>query len=148
VYVLPFRFKNARSRTSHYLNFVSKHFKGYEIMKDIMARKNSSAAHQGVLSFEYDPTGGAKPFSFDLSDRWTTRIEHNQAPGAAREYRVVCIFVPLPDLPQGASGPQTIFLLFRPNVPRARFRRAGEHRRAAPLSPCVFGPTRSPCSTK
>ena len=37
-YVLPFTFKNASGkRTSHKLVFVSKNFKGYEIMKDIMA---------------------------------------------------------------------------------------------------------------
>lgn len=35
-YVLPFKFKNASGRrTSHSLIFVTKHFKGYEIMKDI-----------------------------------------------------------------------------------------------------------------
>jgi three-Cys-motif partner protein len=40
-YVLPFRFKNASGkRTSHCLIFVSKHFKGYEIMKDIMAKES------------------------------------------------------------------------------------------------------------
>ena len=54
-YVLPFRFKNDRgSRTSHHLIFVSKHFKGYEIMKEIMA-KESSNAQQGVATFEYNP---------------------------------------------------------------------------------------------
>jgi three-Cys-motif partner protein len=54
-YVLPFRFKSAAgSRTSHHLVFVSKHVKGYEIMKEIMARE-SSAAPQGVPSFEYNP---------------------------------------------------------------------------------------------
>lgn len=54
-YVLPFRFKNDRGeRTSHHLIFVSKNFKGYEIMKDIMARESSSD-EQGVASFEYSP---------------------------------------------------------------------------------------------
>ena len=54
-YVLPFRFKNARGqRTSHHLIFVSKHFRGYEIMKDIMARESTSNT-QGVPSFEYNP---------------------------------------------------------------------------------------------
>jgi len=54
-YVLPFRFKDDHgSRTSHHLIFVSKGFKGYEIMKDIMA-KESSIAEQGVASFEYNP---------------------------------------------------------------------------------------------
>jgi three-Cys-motif partner protein len=54
-YVLPFRFKNERGkRTSHHLIFVSKHFRGYEIMKDIMSRESTSDT-QGVSSFEYNP---------------------------------------------------------------------------------------------
>ena len=54
-YVLPFRFKNDRGkRTSHHLIFVSKHFRGYEIMKDIMARE-STAEKQGVPTFDYNP---------------------------------------------------------------------------------------------
>ena len=54
-YVLPFRFKNDRGkRTSHHLIFISKHFRGYEIMKDIMARESTSDT-QGVPSFEYNP---------------------------------------------------------------------------------------------
>ena len=54
-YVLPFRFKNDKGkRTSHHLIFVSKHFRGYEIMKDIMSRESTSYT-QGVPSFEYNP---------------------------------------------------------------------------------------------
>lgn len=54
-YVLPFRFKNNKGRrTSHHLIFVSKSFRGYEIMKEIMARESSSDT-QGVPSFEYNP---------------------------------------------------------------------------------------------
>ncbi len=54
-YVLPFRFKDDRGvRTSHHLIFVSKHFKGYEIMKGIMASESTSA-EQGVPGFEYSP---------------------------------------------------------------------------------------------
>ncbi len=54
-YVLPFRFKNIKGkRTSHHLIFVSKAFRGYEIMKDIMARESTSST-QGVPSFEYNP---------------------------------------------------------------------------------------------
>lgn len=54
-YVLPFRFKNEKGkRTSHHLIFVSKNFKGYEIMKDIMANESTSNI-QGVPSFEYNP---------------------------------------------------------------------------------------------
>ncbi len=54
-YVLPFRFKDAKGRrTSHHLIFVSKDFKGYEIMKEIMALESTSN-DEGVPSFEYDP---------------------------------------------------------------------------------------------
>lgn len=59
-YVLPFRFRNDRgTRTSHHLIFVSKAFKGYEIMKDIMARESSSR-EQGVASFEYNAADAAQ----------------------------------------------------------------------------------------
>ena len=54
-YVLPFRFKNAKGvRTSHHLIFVSKHFRGYGVMKEIMAQESTSDT-QGVPSFEYNP---------------------------------------------------------------------------------------------
>jgi hypothetical protein len=52
-YVRPFSFRNADDiRTTHHLIFASKDFKGYEIMKDIMARE-SSVSFQGVPSFLY-----------------------------------------------------------------------------------------------
>jgi three-Cys-motif partner protein len=55
-FVLPFGFKNAQgSRTSHHLVFVTKHQKGYQIMKDIMARESSSS-EEGVPSLDYNPT--------------------------------------------------------------------------------------------
>lgn len=63
-YVLPFRFKNEKGRTSHHLIFVSKNFRGYDIMKGVMARESSSAP-QGVPSFEYDPTGGSELSLFE-----------------------------------------------------------------------------------
>ncbi len=54
-FTLPFRFKAPQGkRTSHHLIFVSKDFKGYEIMKEIMA-KESSSSDEGVPSFEYNP---------------------------------------------------------------------------------------------
>ena len=66
-YVLPFRFRDDRgSRTSHHLIFVSKHFRGYEIMKDIMARK-SSDSEQGVATFEYNPADEQQSFLFEFS---------------------------------------------------------------------------------
>lgn len=65
-FVLPFRFRNERgNRTSHHLFFVSKSFKGYEIMKDIMA-KESSSSNQGVPSFEYNPADKRFPLLFEL----------------------------------------------------------------------------------
>jgi three-Cys-motif partner protein len=66
-YVLPFIFKNeAGGRTSHSLVFVSKHFKGYEIMKEIMARE-SSVADQGVPSFTYSLADASMPLLFSLA---------------------------------------------------------------------------------
>jgi three-Cys-motif partner protein len=59
-FVLPFCFKNKRgTRTSHHLVLVTKHFKGYEVMKDIMA-SYSSSSHQGVPSFVYSPAAGSE----------------------------------------------------------------------------------------
>lgn len=54
-FVLPFCFKNeSGKRTKHHLILVTKAFKGYEVMKDIMA-KSSSSHDQGVPSFAYAP---------------------------------------------------------------------------------------------
>lgn len=66
-YVLPFRFRDEKGdRTRHHLIFVSKDFKGYEIMKDIMSRE-SSAANQGVPSLEYNPASENQRLLFELS---------------------------------------------------------------------------------
>lgn len=66
-YVLPFCFRNEKgTRTSHHLIFVSKHFRGYEIMKRIMAEK-SSRVSQGVPSFVYSPADERQPLLFDLA---------------------------------------------------------------------------------
>jgi three-Cys-motif partner protein len=66
-YVLPFTFKNETGkRTSHHLIFATKHFKGYEIMKEIMA-KESSEQHQGVPSFEYSPASEQFPMLSELA---------------------------------------------------------------------------------
>jgi three-Cys-motif partner protein len=54
-FVLPFRFKNNEgTRTSHHLIFLSKNFRGYEIMKEIM-HKESTDKQNEVASFEYNP---------------------------------------------------------------------------------------------
>jgi three-Cys-motif partner protein len=66
-FVLPFIFKNETGgRTSHSLVFVSKHIKGYEIMKEIMAQE-SSVADQGVPSFTYSPADASMPTLFPLT---------------------------------------------------------------------------------
>ena len=70
-YVLPFCFKDDHgSRTSHHLIFVSKAFKGYEIMKEIMS-KESTYTEQGVANFEYNPVDanmvGQQRLLFELS---------------------------------------------------------------------------------
>lgn len=66
-YVLPFRFiHEIGNRTSHHLIFVSKHVKGYEIMKEIMA-KESSEQVQGVPFFEYNPATLQQPLLFELT---------------------------------------------------------------------------------
>ncbi|MBY0618349.1 three-Cys-motif partner protein TcmP [Sphingomonas ursincola] len=66
-YVLPFTFRNGEgTRTSHKLIFVSKHFKGYEIMKDIMAAE-SSTIDEGVPSLTYSPADASMPLLFSLA---------------------------------------------------------------------------------
>jgi len=65
-YVLPFAFKNEQGkRTSHYLIFVSKHFRGYELMKEVMAI-HSSIHEQGVASFTYCEADQRQPLLFEL----------------------------------------------------------------------------------
>lgn len=64
-FVLPFRFMDKSNRPTHYLIFVSKHFKGYEIMKEIMAGE-SSTYDQGVASFAYSPADESSPLLFSL----------------------------------------------------------------------------------
>lgn len=66
-YVLPFRFKSSSGRRlSHHIIFVSKHPKGHEIMKNIMA-KESTDLEQGVPSFEYNPASRRQPLLFEYS---------------------------------------------------------------------------------
>lgn len=66
-YVLPFCFKdNAGKRTKHHLIFVTKHFLGYEIMKEIMA-KESSANIDEVPSFTYYPAKPEQAFLYQLT---------------------------------------------------------------------------------
>jgi hypothetical protein len=65
-FILPFTFKNEQgNRTTHHLVFATKNFKGYEIMKEIMAQE-SSALNQGVPTFEYSPASEKFPTLFEL----------------------------------------------------------------------------------
>jgi len=64
-YVLPFRFRNAEgTRTTHHLFFVSKSFRGYEIMREIMFAH--SHKEQGVARFEYNPADARQPSLLEL----------------------------------------------------------------------------------
>jgi three-Cys-motif partner protein len=66
-YVLPFRFRSSSgNRVTHHLFFVSKHVRGHDIMKEIMA-KESSLKDQGVPSFEYNPADERYPNLFELT---------------------------------------------------------------------------------
>nr|WP_081670346.1 three-Cys-motif partner protein TcmP [Rhizobium leucaenae] len=65
-FVLPFRFRNDKGRLTHHLVFVSKSFKGYEVMKEIMASA-SSTTDQGVASFAYSPADISMPLLFELA---------------------------------------------------------------------------------
>jgi three-Cys-motif partner protein len=59
-YVLPFCFKAGEDkRTTHHLVFVTKHFRGYEVMKTVMA-KASAELNQGVPSFSYFPAASSR----------------------------------------------------------------------------------------
>jgi hypothetical protein len=66
--VLPFCFKsNPGTRTKHHLILVTKAFKGYDVMKGIMAQA-SSAHEQGVPSFAFSPAESpAQQLLFDLN---------------------------------------------------------------------------------
>jgi len=64
-FVLPFRFRNQEgTRTTHHLFFVSKHFRGYEIMRDVMYKH--SHKDQSVARFEYNPADARCPSLFEL----------------------------------------------------------------------------------
>nr|WP_321258219.1 three-Cys-motif partner protein TcmP [uncultured Pseudodesulfovibrio sp.] len=66
-FVLPFCFKDKKGkRTSHHLIFVTKGFKGYEIMKEIMA-KESSSHDEGVPSLQYCPARPEQGVLFKLT---------------------------------------------------------------------------------
>jgi len=62
----PFSFTNAKgSRISHHLIFACKGYRGYEKMKDIMA-KESTSNEQGVPSFTFNPIEASQEISEQL----------------------------------------------------------------------------------
>jgi len=64
---LAFRFKSRLgARTSHYIVFVTKHFRGYDIMKDIMSGVSSDDGQ--VKRFEYVPVKASQLAMFSDSD--------------------------------------------------------------------------------
>lgn len=76
-YVLPFRFRNeAGNRTSHHLIFVSKHFKGYEVMKGVMAGQ-SSDKNEGVATFEYNPASSRQPLLYMFRSRPMSELKQS-----------------------------------------------------------------------
>jgi len=95
-YLLPFRFVDDRGRrTSHHIIFATKHFRGYEIMKDIMARE-STTSEQGVPTFEYNPVeermAYKQPLLFQLSRPLDQLGEMLLEEYAGRELKVRSIY--------------------------------------------------------
>jgi len=65
-FVIPFRFLRDDGRTSHYICFVSKHRRGYMIMKEVMATRGIVDADEVPL-FEYLPSYGGRQLPFEIS---------------------------------------------------------------------------------
>ncbi len=64
-FVLPFRFRAPDgARTTHHVFFVSKHFLGYSIMRDIM--RTHSHKSEAVGRLEYNPADASTPSLFNL----------------------------------------------------------------------------------
>ena len=65
-FVLPFRFHSRRgTRITHHLFFVTKDFKGYKIMKEIM-HTQATGKWEGSVNFEYNPADRRQPTLFEL----------------------------------------------------------------------------------
>ncbi len=64
-FVLPFRFRAPDgARTTHHLFFVSKHFLGYSIMREVM--RTHSHKSEAVGKLEYNPADARLPSLFNL----------------------------------------------------------------------------------
>ena len=65
-FVLPFRFRNAEgNRTTHHLFFVSKAFRGYDLMKKVMYQHSHKEGK--VANFEYNPADAKFASLFELT---------------------------------------------------------------------------------
>jgi three-Cys-motif partner protein len=65
-FVLPFRFRNEKgTRTTHHLFFVSKAFRGYDLMKNVMYKHSHKEG--SVANFEYNPADARFPSLFELT---------------------------------------------------------------------------------
>jgi hypothetical protein len=65
-FVLPFRFRNEEgTRTTHHLFFVSKAFRGYDLMKNVMYKHSHKEGT--VANFEYNPADAKFPSLFELT---------------------------------------------------------------------------------
>lgn len=63
-FVLPFRFRNEEgSRTTHHLFFVSKVFRGYDLMKNVMYKHSHKEGT--IANFEYNPADARWPSLFE-----------------------------------------------------------------------------------
>lgn len=91
-FFLPFRFlDDSGLKISHHLVFVNKNFKGYELMKDIMA-KESSRTVQGVATFEYNPLDLWKQ-QFELESPFDELCESLLADFAGQTISMVNIYL-------------------------------------------------------
>lgn len=90
-FVLPFRFKNPSGRPTHHLIFVSKNFRGYSIMKEIMT-KESSTEDQGVPSFTYSPADASTPLLFSLQQPFSVLRTSLLETFAGRELTTVQVY--------------------------------------------------------
>jgi hypothetical protein len=70
---------------------VSKHVRGYEIMKEIMA-KESSTYDQGVPSLEYSPADASTPLLFSLQRPLEKLVEELPIKFTARQMSMIQIY--------------------------------------------------------
>jgi three-Cys-motif partner protein len=92
-YVLPFCFKNTSgTRTKHHLILVTKSFRGYDVMKDIMAA-SSSDEQQGVPTFTFSPADSERqPMLFELNRPLDDLKEMMMRDYAGRSIRMIDLY--------------------------------------------------------